>query len=608
MTNPDKDSSKIIDKPTEKHKTKHAILATSFRTHTCGDLRLEHNNLKVRLSGWVHAKRDHRGVLFIDLRDRFGITQVVFDPKHNKSIYNKAVKLRSETVINVEGVVRPRPEGTVNKKLSTGEVEVLADKLVILNEADITPIVVDDFARIGETARLKYRYLDLRRPIVQKKLLKRHDFVLAVRNALSKLGFIEVETPLLIRHTPEGARDFIVPSRLHPGRFYALPQSPQLYKQLLMVAGFDRYFQIAKCLRDEDLRADRQPEFTQIDLEMSFANEEDVFRVVEEFLKRSIKECFNIKLKTPFPRITYEESVARYGTDKPDLRFGLKLVDITNIAKKTEFDVFKQANIIKALPLNIDLSRKKIDELTDLATHLKARGLAWVKVANNDLQSGIAKFLKPIQKELLKLMPNAKTILFQAGSKKLVNQVLSALRNNLGKGLKLYNPKQLFFTWVVDFPLFEFNDENNTWESAHHPFTGIKPGFERFLNTDPGKVVSRSYDLVLNGWELGSGSVRLTDPELLKQALQVIGLSSKQAVEKFGFLMQAFKYGAPPHAGIALGLDRLVALLLGVEDIREVIAFPKNKAAQNPMDESPSTVDEEHLKELHIKVVDDKTQ
>ncbi|MCD6463964.1 aspartate--tRNA ligase [Candidatus Woesearchaeota archaeon] len=578
-----------------------------MRTHTCGELNKKHVGLKVKLCGWVHSRRDHGGIIFIDLRDRYGLTQIVFEPKHNKQVYEQAVKLRNEWVVMVEGVVRLRPEGTVNEKLSTGFIEVLADKLEVLNKAEPTPIVVDEHAKVGENARLKYRYLDLRRFSMQRNIIKRHEFTLAVRKALASLGFVEIETPLLIRHTPEGARDYIVPSRLHPGKFYALPQSPQLYKQILMIAGFDRYFQIAKCLRDEDLRADRQPEFTQIDLEMSFVSEEDVFKVVETFLKQAIKECFGIDVKTPFPRITYAEAMDKYGTDKPDLRFGLQLVDVTSIVKNSDFEIFSRAEIVKALPVHVELSRKQIDELTSIAQHLKSPGLAWVKVENNALTSGIAKFLKPVEKELLEAMPsNVKVILFQAGVESRVNQVLAALRNKLGEMLNLYNKEELNFVWVVDFPLFAWDDENNKWDSEHHPFTGIKPGFEKFLNEDPGRVVSRSYDLVLNGWELGSGSVRLTNPELLKHVLKIIGLSESEAVEKFGFLMEAFKYGAPPHGGIALGLDRTVALLLGFNDIREVIAFPKNKAAQSPMDGSPSSVSEEQLRELHLKIVNDK--
>jgi len=576
-----------------------------MRTHTNGELTRRDVKKTVKLCGWVSTLRDHGGIIFIDLRDRYGLTQIVFDPKHNKETHKLAESLGREYVLQVKGKVRARGKDLENPKLSTGEIEVLVDELNVLNKSDALPIEVDDRKEASEELRLKYRYLDLRRPIMQNRLFMRHKTVQAAREFLSKNRFLEIETPILVRATPEGARDYIVPSRTNLGRFFALPQSPQLYKQILMVSGCDRYYQIARCLRDEDLRQDRQPEHTQIDLEMSFVEQEDIMELVEGLYKFILKKVINNNIKDKFPRLTYQEAMDKYGTDKPDLRFGLELSNVTDIVMKSDFNVFKSAEMVKCINPEHEFTRKEIDELIDFAVKNDAKGLAWIKVTNKGLESSIVKFFSDdVQKELLK-RTKAKPgsiLFFVADKEKNVNTILDKLRNEFAGRLKLTKKDDFRFVWVTDFPLFEWDEENEKWMPAHHIFSSPKEEDLKYLEKEPGKVKAKLYDLVLNGVELGSGSIRINKKDVQNRVMKVIGLSEEEAERKFGFLLNAFRYGAPPHGGIGLGLDRIVALLCGLSDIREVIAFPKNKAAECPMDGCPSDVNEEQLKELHIRL------
>ncbi len=578
-----------------------------LRTHTNGELSTADVKKEVVLTGWVHTRRDHGGVIFIDLRDRYGITQIVFNP--DSKAFKEADKLRREDVLRVKGVVRERPKGMENPNISTGKIEVLVSDLEILNKSEVPPIEVDDRIVAGEEQRLKFRYLDLRRPIMQRNLIVRHKAAQAARAALNEMGFLEIETPLLMKATPEGARDYVVPSRVHPGKFYALPQSPQLYKQILMVAGFDRYYQIAKCLRDEDLRADRQPEFTQIDVEMSFPTQDSVFEVAEKTVKRIFKEAVGVDIKIPFKRISYRESMEKYGCDKPDLRFGLELVDVTDIVKKSDFKVFvdvaESKGIIKCINPQKDFSRNEIDKYIEFCQNLGAKGMAWMRVTKEGLESNIAKYFKPeLQKELIKKVgaKPGSVMMFIAGKPKQVNDVIYRLRNKLGSDLKLYDPKEFNFCWVVDFPLFEFDEEIQDWVPAHHMFTMPKKETIDFIEKDPGKVIAECYDLVLNGVELASGSIRIHRPDIQERVMARVGFPKESAEKRFGFLLEAFKYGAPPHGGFAIGFDRLVAMMLGYDDIREVIAFPKSKSAECPMDGCPTELEEKQLKELNIKI------
>ena len=576
-----------------------------MRTNTCGELSKGDIGKKVDLGGWIHSRRDHGGIIFIDLRDRYGLTQIVFDPKHNEKTHSEAGHLKREDVIIIKGKVRARGKELENPKLKTGEIEVIVDELKIVAKAKTPPIEVDDRIESSEELRLKYRYLDLRRPVMYKRLLLRHKAAQAAREFFDKNNFLEVETPMLVRATPEGARDYVVPSRVSPGNFYALPQSPQLYKQLLMIAGFDRYYQIARCLRDEDLRQDRQPEHTQIDLEMSFAEKEDIMATVEEMYKHIFKKVLGIDLKDKFSVHSYKEVMDKYGIDKPDLRFGLELMDVTEAVKKSDFEVFKKAPMVKCINPEGEISRKEIDSLTDFATKNGAKGLAWAKVTDNGLESSIAKFFnKDVQKKLLDKTKAKKgsILFFVADREKTVNEVMSKLRVELANRLNLIKPGEWKFLWVVDFPLFEWDEENNAWTPAHHMFSKPKKECIDLLEKDPGKVIADLFDIVLNGVELGSGSIRITEPELQKRVMKVIGLTHEQAQHKFGFLLDAYQYGAPQHGGMGLGFDRLVALMCGINDIREVIAFPKNKAAECPMDGSPSDIPDEQLKELGIKL------
>ncbi|MCK4669602.1 MAG: aspartate--tRNA ligase [Nanoarchaeota archaeon] len=579
------------------------------RTHTCGELVKKDVKKKVVLQGWVHKRRDHGGIIFIDLRDRYGLTQIVFDPKHEKKTHELADTLRREDVIEVEGKVRPRPKTMINKKLHTGEIEVIINRLDILNKAATPPIEVDDYKVANDDLRLRYRYLDLRRPMMQKFFIARHKATMAARNYLASQNFLEIETPFFVKSTPEGARDYIVPSRVNPGQFYSLPQSPQLYKQLLMVAGFDRYFQVVRCMRDEDLRIDRQPEFTQIDIEMTFAEQDDVLAAIEGTVKAIFKEAIGKNIKIPFKRMPYKESMDKYGTDKPDLRFGLELTEITEEAKESDYGIFKGAiknkGIVKCIRVPVELSRKQIDDLTKFAQKFGAKGLSWMRITKKGPESSIVKYFG--KKVLDKILKKAKakpgtSLLFIADKPSIANDVLARIRLKFGEDLKLYNPKDHNFAWIVDYPLFEWNDEEKKWDPMHHIFSMPKKECLKYMDTDPGKVLASLYDLVLNGVELGSGSIRNHDPTLQEKSFKIIGLKKAEAEQKFGFLLEAFKYGAPPHAGFAIGYDRLVALMLGFLDIRDVIAFPKNKAAQCPMDGCPGPVEDQHLKDLNIKL------
>lgn len=575
-----------------------------LRTHTCGELTAKNDKETVTLGGWCHSRRDHGGVIFIDLRDRYGLTQIVLDPSHSKTAHASAEKVGREWVLLATGKVRPRPKDMLNPKLHTGEIEVIVDELKIVTKSAVPPIEIDDRVEASEDVRMKYKYLDLRRPIMQQRLMLRHRAAQAVREYFDKNSFLEIETPMLVRSTPEGARDYVVPSRVNPGQFYALPQSPQLYKQILMISGFDRYYQLARCLRDEDLRADRQPEHTQIDFEMSFADEKDIMAFVEGLYSHLFKKTVDADLKTPFRVITHKEAMDKYGIDKPDLRFSMELIDVTDAVKKSEFKTFGAEEQIKCIVAEKDISRNEIDELIAWAKENGAKGLAWMKVTENGLESSIVKFFSAeIQKQLL-LATKAKkgsVIFFVADKTKKVAEVLGKLRLELGRRLGLMDDKKLEFCWIVDFPMFEWNTDENRWEAAHHMFTAPKQEHIELLEKSPEKVLGNLFDLVLNGTELGSGSIRINDPELQERVMKVVGIDHKAAEAKFGFLLEAYKYGAPMHGGMGLGFDRAVALMQGMHDIREVIAFPKNKKAESPMDGSPSEIEEKQMKELHIK-------
>ncbi|MBI2651438.1 aspartate--tRNA ligase [Candidatus Woesearchaeota archaeon] len=575
------------------------------RTKTCGQLTDKDIKNEEVLCGWVHSRRDHGGIIFIDLRDRHGLTQIVFDPANNKKMHEDAEKLRREDVIAIKGMVRARGKDLENLKLSTGKIEVLVNDMEVLSRAETPPFEIDDRVEASEELRLKYRYLDLRRPKMQKHLLIRNKASEAAREYLSKNNFLEVETPMLVRATPEGARDYIVPSRVNPGKFYALPQSPQIYKQILMVSGCDRYYQFARCLRDEDLRQDRQPEHTQIDVEMSFVTANEILEMVEGLYKYMMKKVLDIDISYKFPRISYNEAMEKYGCDKPDLRFGLELIDVTEIANKSDFQVFKDAKKIKCINADDKFSRNEIDDLVKFAMQNGAKGLAWMKATEKGLESNIVKYFnKDVQKKILEKTKAKKgsILFFVADKEKAVNEVLSKLRLELAKRLGIIKENDFRFCWVVDFPMFEWNEELNKWEPSHHIFTAPKKEHLSFLEKDTANVYADLYDLVLNGIELGSGSIRETNPETQERLMKIIGLSKEEARKKFGFMMDAFRYGTPPHGGMGLGFDRIVALMCGYNDIREVIAFPKNKDAECLMDGSPSEVDDKQLKELRIKL------
>jgi aspartyl-tRNA synthetase len=587
-------------------------LAGLKRSHTCGVLRPKDVGREVVLMGWVQRRRDHGGLIFVDLRDREGLTQVVFNPEVNPDTHHKARVLRDEYVIAVRGVVNPRPPEMVNPALDTGEIEVLVEELRLLNNAKTPPFELEDFrVDISESLRLRYRYLDLRRPGVMKNLLFRHRAAQVAREYLNGEGFVEVETPILTKSTPEGARDYLVPSRVAPGHFFALPQSPQLFKQLLMMAGLERYYQLCRCFRDEDLRADRQPEFTQIDMEMSFVTEEDVFTVVEGLMAALFRELKGVELSPPFPRLSHRECLERFGLDRPDPRFGLELKEVTDLIRGTEFRQFREVvdggGLVKALNGRglAKLSRKELDELTDLAGVYGAKGLAWVKLTPQGWQSPLAKYFPEGVKEALNGRLQAREgdlLLFVADVPEVANTSLGMLRNHLGQREKLIPEDTYSLVWVTDFPLLEYDRDEGRYVAVHHPFTAPREEDLHLLREHPEKVRARAYDLVLNGVEIGGGSLRNWRRDLQEEVFQALNIPLAEAEEKFGFLLEALEYGAPPHGGVAFGFDRLVAILCGARSIREVIAFPKTQKAACPVTRAPSRVEPEQLLELGLRL------
>ena len=585
-----------------------------YKTHNCGELRASHIGQKVTLAGWVHRRRDHGGVIFLDLRDRYGIVQVTVNPNLSKETLEHVANVRMEWVLQITGTVQKRPAGMENPKMKTGEVEVVAESIEVLNPSKTLPFMVSGENDLpDENTRLRYRYLDLRRERMARNLVLRHKVVKFMRDFLDQRNFIEIETPILFKATPEGARDYLVPSRIYPGQFYALPQSPQQLKQLLMVAGMDRYFQIARCFRDEDLRGDRQPEFTQLDLEMSFVQRNDVLALVEQLYTEMIPVVASHKklLSSPWPKLSYREAVERYGTDKPDLRFGMELIDVSEVFTKSEFKVFQSAieagGVIKCIVAAgcADYSRKEVDALTEAAKALGAKGLATLAVTAEGLRGTAAKFLKPEEVEAVESKVNLKQgdlILFAADQRAVVNKVLGGLRLILRDKLNLADPNTMAFAWVVDFPMFAWNEEEQKWDAEHHPFTMPQledlPKFE----TNPGDILSDAYDMVCNGYEMASGSIRIHRSDIQLKVFQLLGLRGDEIEQKFGHMLEAFEYGAPPHGGMAPGIDRLVMLLADEPNIREVIAFPKNQTGRDVMADAPSEVEPRQLRELHIQV------
>ena len=586
-----------------------------MRTNFCGELNKSHVDTEVTLCGWAHRRRDHGGVIFIDLRDKKGLAQIVIDPDTPEA-FKAGESVRNEFVLQVTCKVRLRPEGTVNKNLPSGEVEMLASEVTILNPSLTPPFMLDD-ETISESVRLESRFIDLRRDVMQKNLRLRYDISKNFRTYLDKNDFMEIETPILTRSTPEGARDYLVPSRVHQGEFFALPQSPQLFKQMLMISGFDRYFQIAKCFRDEDLRADRQPEFTQLDIELSFSNEKEIMQINEGMIRQMFSDTMDIKLPTTFPQLTYAEAMNKYGSDKPDLRVTLELVDLTEELKKVEFKVFSSAaNMTNGrvaalkIPGGSELSRSEIDAYTEFVKIYGAKGLAYIKVNDvskldeNGLQSPIVKNINP---DALKAImdktkaSNGDLIFFGADKEKVVNEALGALREKIGHDKGLVNDLVWAPLWIVDFPMFDFDEENKRWNALHHPFTAPKDGHEDLLDSDPGKCLSKAYDMVINGSEVGGGSIRIHKSDVQSKVFKALNISKDEAQEKFGFLLEALQYGAPPHGGIAFGVDRIVTLLAGADSIRDVIAFPKTQKAQCLLTNAPNEVDDKQLRELHIK-------
>lgn len=587
------------------------LLGDLKRTHNCCQLGKKDLDKEVVLMGWVQHRRDHGGVIFIDLRDKQGITQIVFNPKISEQVHKKAQEIRNEYVLGVKGKVAARPDDMVNPNMETGAIEVMIDTLSIFSRAKTPAFQIEDRVEASETIRLQYRYLDLRRPQLKNNILARHKATMAVRNYLDNEDFIDIETPFLTKSTPEGARDYLVPSRVNQGEFYALPQSPQLFKQLLMISGFDRYYQIVKCFRDEDLRADRQPEFTQIDMELSFVNEEQVMEISEGMIAAIFKKVLDIDIVTPFPKLTYDEAMSRFGLDRPDLRFGLELCDISDIVKDAGFKVFanavKNGGLVKAVNAKgcAYFTRKQIDELTEFAAVYKAKGLAWIKIKEDQWQSPIAKFFTDQEKEALKKrldLEPGDIVFFVADQPQITNEALGQLRNELAGKLNLVSEELYEFTWITHFPLFEYDETEKDYQALHHPFTApVEKDIEK-LSSEPLAVKSRAYDLVLNGVEIGGGSIRIHSTTLQQKVLNCLGIDKNQADEKFGFLLNALESGTPPHGGIAFGLDRLVMLLCKEDSIRNVIAFPKTQKATCLLTQAPSKPSTEQLQQLAIKI------
>jgi aspartyl-tRNA synthetase len=582
------------------------------RSYFCGEVTEKAIGQKVVLKGWVQKRRDLGGLIFIDLRDRTGIVQVVFHPDVSKEALQMAEKIRSEYVLDIEGTVIARQEGTINENISTGRIEIQAERVTIINEAKTTPFVIADKTDVSEDVRLNYRYLDLRRPVMFETFKMRHQVTKTIRDYLDAEGFLDVETPILTKSTPEGARDYLVPSRVHPGEFYALPQSPQIFKQLLMVGGFERYYQIARCFRDEDLRADRQPEFTQVDIETSFMSQDDIIAMMEEMMTLLMKNVKGLEISAPFPRMSYTEAMNRFGSDKPDTRFGLELVDISEFAKDSGFKVFASAvetgGQVKAINVKGSAdkySRKDIDALTEFVGVYGAKGLAWLKVEEDGLKGPIAKFFTEEDQQTMKQLLDTNVgdlLLFVADKVNVVADSLGALRMKLGKELNLIDYSKFNFLWITDWPLLEYDAEAGRYFAAHHPFTMPVRSDLGLLDTDPSKVRAQAYDLVLNGYELGGGSLRIFERQVQEKMFEVLGFTKEEATEQFGFLLEAFEYGTPPHGGIAIGLDRLVMLLSGRTNLRDTIAFPKTASASDLLMEAPSEVSNDQLKDLHLSL------
>lgn len=588
------------------------------RTFYCGEVTEAAIGEKVILKGWVQKRRDLGGLIFIDLRDRTGLVQVVFNPEVSEEALSIAEKVRNEFVLDIEGTVIPRQEGTVNENLKTGQIEIKAEKITILNESKTPPFSVDSKTEVSEDIRLKYRYLDLRRPVMFETFKMRHQVTKVMRTFLDEAGFLDVETPILTKSTPEGARDYLVPSRVHPGEFYALPQSPQIFKQLLMVGGFERYYQIARCFRDEDLRADRQPEFTQLDIEMSFMSQNDIMDLMENMMKQIMKEVKGLDIQTPFPRMIYQEAMDRYGSDKPDTRFAMELVDLSEILKESGFKVFASAissgGQVKAINVKggaTQYSRKDIDALTEFVSRYGAKGLAWLKAEEDSLKGPISKFVIAEEQAAITAslsVENGDLLLFVADKKNVVADALGALRSKIGKDLGLIDESKFNFLWVTDWPLLEYEEVEGRYYAAHHPFTMPFREDLDLLDKDPSQVRAQAYDLVLNGYELGGGSLRIFEREIQEKMFHVLGFTKEEAYAQFGFLLEAFNYGTPPHGGIALGLDRLVMLLSGRTNLRDTIAFPKTASASCLMTEAPSEVDIAQLDDLHLALNIQKTE